>query len=186
MRGSGLADPNVIRVSERIPVSVLDSGRVGLTEHRSCAGIEGSPTSPTGFSVVPSTPVGVNPQTVLADSVALHPVLQHLSSSLWTARNLGARGVQPLGTSPTHPHIQQESAICADTGGRGRVRSGDRVVDIGREGQRRWSKVPGLPGRRRRLPAVHRLYQTRLQSVAIWPPLSWSLRINSLSSVGGL
>ena len=28
------------------------------------------------------------------------------------ARNLGARGVQPLGTSPTHPQIQQESDIC--------------------------------------------------------------------------
>jgi hypothetical protein len=35
MRGSGLWNPNGIRVSERILVSVLDLGRVGLTEHRS-------------------------------------------------------------------------------------------------------------------------------------------------------
>ena len=33
MRGSGLWNPNGIRVSERILVSALDSGRVGLTEH---------------------------------------------------------------------------------------------------------------------------------------------------------
>ena len=63
MRGSGLWYPNAFRVSEPILVPVLDPGRLGLTEHRSCAGIEGSPTSPTGFSVVPSTPVGVSPQT---------------------------------------------------------------------------------------------------------------------------
>jgi hypothetical protein len=53
MRGSGPWNPNAIRVSERILVSALGPGRVGLTEHRSCAGIERSPTSPTGSSVVP-------------------------------------------------------------------------------------------------------------------------------------
>jgi hypothetical protein len=63
MRGTGLWNPNAFRVSEPILVPVLDPGRLGLTERRSCAGIEGSPISPTGFSVVPSTPVGVSPQT---------------------------------------------------------------------------------------------------------------------------
>jgi hypothetical protein len=63
MRGTGLWNPNAFRVSEPILVPVLDPGRLGLTERRSCAGIEGSPISPAGFSVVPSTPVGVSPQT---------------------------------------------------------------------------------------------------------------------------
>jgi len=63
MRGLGLWYPNAFRVSEPILVPVLDPGRLGLTEHRSRAGIEGSATSPTGFSVVPSTRVGVSPQT---------------------------------------------------------------------------------------------------------------------------
>ena len=53
MRGSGLWNPNAMRVSERILVSALDPWNVGLTEHRSCAGIERSPTSPTASSVVP-------------------------------------------------------------------------------------------------------------------------------------
>ena len=58
-------------------------------------------------------------QPVAASSylVALLPVLHHLLSSLWTARNLGAWGVQPLGTSPNHPQIEHESAICAVMGG---------------------------------------------------------------------
>ena len=56
---------------------------------------------------------GRQPAGALADSVALHPVLQHLLSSLWTARNLEADRVQPHQRPPTHPQIQQESAICA-------------------------------------------------------------------------
>ena len=51
MRGSEPWNPNAMRVSERILVSALDPGRVGLTEHRSCADIVSSPTSPTGSSV---------------------------------------------------------------------------------------------------------------------------------------
>jgi len=64
MRGSELWNRNEIRVSEPILVPVLDSGRVGPTEHRSRAGVENSPTSPTGFSAVPWTPVGINPRRV--------------------------------------------------------------------------------------------------------------------------
>ena len=53
MTGSGPWNPNAMRVSERILVSAWDPGRVGLTEHRSCAIIESSAGSPTGSSVVP-------------------------------------------------------------------------------------------------------------------------------------
>ena len=40
MRGSGLWNPNAFPVSEPILVPVLDPEQFGLTEHRSCAGIE--------------------------------------------------------------------------------------------------------------------------------------------------
>ena len=137
MRGSGPWNPNAIRVSERILVSALDPGRVGLTEHRSCAGIESSPTSPTGSSVVPgrwtaattacagarsyrhddrAVVVDVNAvdngarqlADALSHSVVLHPVVRPVVAGRWTARNLEADRVQPPQRPPTHPQIEQK------------------------------------------------------------------------------
>ena len=113
MRGSGLWNPNAFRVSEQILVPVLDPGRFGLAEHRELCRRRGLASFTDRFLGRTFDAGGRQPADALADSVALHPVLQHLLSNLWTARNLGARGVQPLGTSPTHPQIQQESHIWA-------------------------------------------------------------------------
>jgi hypothetical protein len=44
--------PNSIRLSERILVSALDLWRVGFTGNRTGAGVESSPASPPGSSVV--------------------------------------------------------------------------------------------------------------------------------------
>ena len=64
MTGSELWNRNEILVTEPILVTAMDSGRVGPTDHRSRAAIEGSPTSPTGLSALPSTPVDINPRRV--------------------------------------------------------------------------------------------------------------------------
>ncbi len=57
---------------------------------------------------------GYQPADASAGSVALDPVLLHWLSNLWTARNLGARGVQQPGPAPHHPQVQQRSDMWAE------------------------------------------------------------------------